>query len=89
MFTALSFVFNFFFIFVGSFGETAVNQTLALGELPLHNPYPATIGRLEWLTIIIWTAILLIQGALLGNCCTKCFKYIFGFPVVASPSPET
>ena len=77
--TALGFVFNFFVVFVGSFGETAVNQTLALGELPLHNPYPATIGRLEWLTIIIWTAILLIQGALLGNCCTKCFRYIFGF----------
>jgi hypothetical protein len=53
------FIFQFFVIFAGSFGRFGVHQTLALGELPLHNTTPATIGKLEWLTIIIWTIILL------------------------------
>lgn len=86
MSTILNFILNFYVIFVGSFGDTAVNQTLALGELPLHNPYPATIGKLEWLTIIIWTGILLIQSVLLGKCCCKCFSCIFGNKTSKAPS---
>lgn len=73
----LSFIFNFYVIFVGSFGNTAVNQSLALSELPLHNPYPASIGRLEWLTIIMWSAILLIHATLLGLSCSTCIRQIF------------
>lgn len=75
---AIGFVFNFYIIFVGAFGETAVNQSLALSELPLHNPYPTTIGRLEWLTIIMWTAILLVEVSIIGCCCTTCLVKIFG-----------
>lgn len=77
LFSMLNFVFNFYVIFVGSFGNTAVNQSLALNELPLHNPFPTSLGRLEWLTIIIWTAILLLQSAVLGRCACKCFDNIF------------
>lgn len=77
--TMLNFIFNFYIIFVGTFGDTAVNQSLALSELPLHNPYPTTIGRLEWLTIIMWTAILIFQVTLLGLSCSICLKEIFGF----------
>lgn len=72
------FIFNFYVIFVGTFEATSVNQSLALAELPLHNPSPTTIGRLEWLTIIMWTAILLIQMAIIGNCCCNCIQEIFG-----------
>ena len=78
LFSILNFVFNFYVIFVGSFGNTAVNQTLALNELPLHNPYSSALGRLEWLTIIIWTVILLLQSAVLGKCACRCFDNIFG-----------
>lgn len=74
---AMSFIFNFYVVFVGAFGETTINQTLALGELPMHNPHPATINRLEWLTVIIWTAIMFINAGILGKCCTDCFKKIF------------
>lgn len=84
--TILGFVFNFYIIFVGTFGDIAVNQSLALSELPLHNPYPTTIGRLEWLTIIMWTAILLIQVALLGLCCTTCLQEIFRLSDKKTPS---
>ena len=76
MFSMLSFIFNFYIIFVGTFGDTAINKTLALGELPLHNPYPSTIGKLEWLTIIIWTAILTIEAGILGKSATLCVGHI-------------
>ncbi len=83
---ALLFIFNFYVVFVGAFGDTSVNQTLALGELPLHNPHPATINRLEWLTIIIWTALMLINSGILGKCCCDCFKNIFGISDNKLPS---
>lgn len=72
-----SFVFNFIMVFIGCFGNISRTQSLALAELPLHNSTPATIGRLEWLTIIIWTTMLLIDTGLLGLCCKKCLNYIF------------
>lgn len=74
---AMAFIFNFYVVFVGAFGKTTINQTLALGELPMHNPHPATINRLEWLTIIIWTALMFINVGILGKCCTDTLKQIF------------
>lgn len=74
---AMLFIFNFYVVFVGAFGKTTINQTLALGELPLHSPQPSTINRLEWLTVIIWTAIMFINIGILGKCCSDAFKHIF------------
>lgn len=74
---AMLFIFNFYVVFVGAFGRTTINQTLALGELPLHSPQPSTINRLEWLTVIIWTAIMFINIGILGKCCSDSFKRIF------------
>ncbi len=73
----LSFIFLFFVIFVGCFGKYSISQTLALGELPLHNTTPETIGKLEWLTITIWTVILLINATILGRTCKQSFDNIF------------
>lgn len=73
----LGFVFNFYVIFVGSFGKFSSSQTLALGELPLHNTTPATIGKLEWLTIVVWTVILLINAIIIANACRVSFDNIF------------
>ena len=67
-----NFILNFFIIFAGSFGRFSVNQTLALGELPLHNTTPATIGKLEWLTIIIWTIILLTDAMTIALTARTC-----------------
>ena len=75
--STLGFVFNFFVIFVGSFGKFSTSQTLALGELPLHNTTPATIGKLEWLTIVIWTVILLVNSIVLAIACKNAFDNIF------------
>lgn len=71
------FVFAFFVIFVGSFGKFATSQTLALGELPLHNSTPATIGKLEWLTIMVWTVILLADALLLSCAGRLSFDNLF------------
>ena len=75
---AFGFIFNFFVIFAGSFGRFSVNQTLALGELPLHNTTPATIGKLEWLTIIIWTVILLTDAMVIALAGKTCLDNLFG-----------
>lgn len=74
----LSFILIFFIIFVGSFGKYAISQTLALGELPLHNSTPSTIGKLEWLTITIWTAILLVDSIIISSVCKHILDNIFG-----------
>lgn len=74
----LGFIYTFFVIFVGSFGKYAISQTLALGELPLHNSTPSTIGKLEWLTITIWTVILLVDAIILSCTCKHIFDNIFG-----------
>ena len=73
----VSFIFVFFVIFVGCFGKYAISQTLALGELPLHNTTPETIGKLEWLTISIWTIILLINATILATTCRQVFDNLF------------
>lgn len=74
---ALTFILTFFIIFVGCFGDFALSQTLALSELPLHNTTPATIGKLEWLTISIWTIILLVNAILLSIASRSIFDNIF------------
>ena len=74
----VGFIFSFFVIFVGCFGKYAISQTLALGELPLHNTTPETIGKLEWLTISIWTIILLINAIILAHTCRQVFDNLFG-----------
>lgn len=76
--SAFNFILNFFIIFAGSFGRFSVNQTLALGELPLHNTTPATIGKLEWLTIIIWTVILLTDAMIIALTSKTCLDTLFG-----------
>lgn len=77
MSSTLSFILNFFIIFIGSFGDFSIAQTLALSELPLHNTTPATIGKLEWLTLTIWTIILLINAIILIIACRSTFDTIF------------
>ena len=72
------FVFQFFIIFAGSFGRFGIHQTLALGELPLHNTTPATIGKLEWLTIIIWTIVLITDATIISLSTKECLDNIFG-----------
>lgn len=74
----LFFIFQFYIVFIGVYGHTAVNQTLALSELPLHNSFSVTVSKLEWLTIIVWTALLFIYANFMNKCCCECLDNIFG-----------
>lgn len=68
------FVAAFYVIFVAVFDITAINQGLAVSDLPLHVSYPSTIGRLDWLTIIIWTITLIFQAGVLLSCAVETLK---------------
>lgn len=70
-------VVSFYFVFIGVFGKTGVNQLLAISDISLHNAYPSSIGRLDWLTIIIWTTTLTIQMGFTGYICVYLMRNIF------------
>jgi len=82
----LLFIFQFYIVFVGVYGHTAVNQSLALAELPLHNSFSVSVSKLEWLTIIVWTALLFIYANFMNKCCCECIDNIFG---VCDSSPTS
>ena len=67
---------SFYFIFVGVFGRTGVNQLLAISDISLHNAYPSSIGRIDWLTIIIWTTTLMMQMGFTGFICMYLLRNI-------------
>ncbi|MBQ9791344.1 MAG: GerAB/ArcD/ProY family transporter [Clostridia bacterium] len=69
-------VVSFYFVFIGVFGETGVNQLLAISDISLHNAYPSSIGRLDWLTIIIWTTTLTLQMGFTGYICMYLLRNI-------------
>lgn len=67
---------SFYFVFVGVFGKTGVNQLLAISDISLHNAYPSSIGRMDWLTIIIWTVTLILQMGFTGYICMYLLRNI-------------
>ena len=76
---AIMFVVQFYLLFIAIFGDTAISQNLALSELSLSSTRPATIGRLDWMTIIIWTITLILQAGILLYCCKICLEIVFHF----------
>lgn len=76
---AIFFVVQFYLLFVAIFGDTAISQNLALSELSLSSTRPATIGRLDWMTIIIWTITLILQAGILLYCGKICLEIVFHF----------
>ena len=79
IFSAVFMVLFFYILFIGIFGDISISQNLALSELSLSSTRPATIGRLDWLTIIIWTISLILQAGILLYCCKICLEIIFHF----------
>lgn len=76
---AIVFVVTFYLLFVAIFGDTSISQNMALSELSLSSTRPATIGRLDWMTIIIWTITLILQAGILLYCCKICLEIVFHF----------
>lgn len=69
------FIFIYFVFYVGLFGNILVNEGLLVSDIPLYSNYPATNGRLEWLSMIIWTMVLVYQSALMMICARECFSF--------------
>lgn len=76
-FLAITTILNINMAIIGVFGVTTLNQNLALSDLTLHSSTPVTIGRLDWLTIIVWVTTLTLQACVLAYCTNKSFKYSF------------
>lgn len=74
LFTYL-FILIYFIFYTGLFGNILVNEGLIVSDIPLYSNYPATNGRLEWLSIIIWTMVLIYQSALMMICARESFSY--------------
>lgn len=62
----------FYFIFYGVFGEMAINQGLAISDLPLSAVYPSTIGRLDWVSVICWVFVILMIMAVMFMLTKNC-----------------
>jgi hypothetical protein len=74
LFTYL-FIIIFYVFYVGLFGNILVNEGLLVSDVPLYSNYPATNGRLEWLSMIIWTIVLVYQACLMLICARESFSY--------------
>lgn len=67
----------FYIIFFSTFGELAANQTLAIKDLPLFTSFPSVVGRIDWITINLWTIALIFQIGLLLSFSLECFNSVF------------
>ena len=65
-------------VFICLFGDTAIDQQLAVSEIPLHSTNPTTMGRLDWLTIMIWIITLLIQSGVFMFFAVEAFSTFSG-----------
>jgi len=74
LFTYL-FIMVFFVFYVGLFGNILVSEGLLVSDIPLYSNYPSTNGRLEWLSMIVWTLVLIYQASLMLICARECFSY--------------
>jgi len=66
----------FFLIFVALFGDTVLNQVLAVSDIPLYSNMAYNNGRLEWISIIIWTIVLIFQAGIMLLCACEMLQYV-------------
>ncbi len=67
----------FYIVFYAVFGVLAINESLAIADLPLFISFPSSVGRIDWITINLWTITLIFQSGFLLSCTLKCFNYTF------------
>jgi len=72
------FILLYFVVYVGLFGTILVNEGLLVSDIPLYSNYPSTNGRLEWLSMIVWTIVLVYQSALMLICARETISYTTG-----------
>lgn len=70
-------IFIFYIVFFAVFGITSTNQSLAIGDLPLFAAFHASVGRIGWITINLWSITSIFQAGMLLSLSLKCFNYCF------------
>lgn len=69
------FILIYFIFYTGLFGNILVSEGLLVSDIPLYSNYPSTNGRLEWLSMIIWSMVLVYQSGLMLICARESFSY--------------
>lgn len=67
----------FYVIFFAVFGITATNQSLAIGDLPLFASFPSSVGRIDWITINLWSITAIFQAGVFLSFGLECFNTCF------------
>lgn len=63
----------FYLTYAGVFNVMGLTQNPAISKLPLNASFPATVSRLDWVTIIIWTILLIFQTGVYMIFCLESF----------------
>lgn len=81
----------FYVVFIAIFGNIGINQSLAISDMPLHSNLASSMGRLDWVVIILWVITLVFQAGILLSMACHCFsetfpcknKYVPSFVLIA------
>lgn len=69
----------FYVLFIGIFGGIASSEALAISDMSLNSTSPVTIGRLDWISIMLWLISLILRISILIFCANKCLVLCFEF----------
>ncbi len=70
-------VFVFYIIFSILYGDLSFGSIMAVGDIPLFASFPSTVGRIDWITINLWTIVALFQAGVLLSFASQCFVQTF------------
>lgn len=76
---AIVLIIVFYVLFIGIFGDIASSEALAISDMSLNSTSPVTIGRLDWISIMLWLVSLILRIAILIFCANKCLVSCFKF----------
>jgi len=76
---AILLVVVFYVLFVGIFGVIASSESLAISDMSLNSTSPVTVGRLDWISIMLWLITLILRVSILVFCANKCLVSCFDF----------
>ena len=76
--SAIIIIYVLYLVFIATFGNLASNENLAISDLSLNISIPPTVGRLDWINILLWSFILFFNTGLLLASAKECLLVTFG-----------
>lgn len=77
MLFCIAFVTMFYIVFVSLFGNSGINHTLAVSDISVRGTYPYTQEKLDWITILIWTIVLIFQIGVYSIITKECLLEVY------------